>query len=283
MPVKGRRIGAVLGALATLATLAGAPAAAPAVSAHLRPVLGDWEGAGPYGLRLSFRFVRVGHHVLARDLALGLPTSCRSNGDQTWDASATPQVEYIAPGTALHGPFPPLGPAQFELIIPPAARQPFPLTLSGRFSNPRRGMVSVLSPRLGCAHTAWPKTLSFALTAARRVSVADGLWTGTVSGPAGASGTVKIRVVDAGRIETDFSAAYSCPPAIGASGNFEIGPLTNVGFLIEASGAVGGAKGTETVWRAHFASNGVLIGTFVATACGAPTLQPTFTARWTGS
>jgi hypothetical protein len=281
--VKGRRIAAALAAIATLATLEGAPASAQAARSHLQPVLGDWEGTGPYGLRLSFEFVRVGRHVIARDLALGLPISCRSTGNETWDASATPQVEYVAPGTALHGPFPPLGPSQFELIIPPAAKQLVSITMQGRFSSPRRGVISILAPRLGCAHTAWPKTLSFALTAAHRVPVADGLWTGTVTGPAGASGRVKIRVIDGGRIETDFSVSYSCPPAIGTSGNFELGPLATVGFLIEGNGSIGGAQGSETAWNGHFAANGLLTGAFVASACGSPTLRPTFTARRTGS
>ncbi len=278
--MKGRSI--ALAAVATLATLAGAAAAAPAAPHDLRPVLGDWEGTGPYGLRLSFQFVRLGRHVVARDLALGLPTSCRSTGNQTWDASATRQVGYIAPGAAPHGPFPPLGPPQFELIIPPATKQPFPITMRGRFSSPRRGVISIPAPRLGCAHTAWPKTLSFALTAAHRVPVADGLWTGTVAGPGGASGTVKISVIDGGRIETDISASYSCPPGIGASGNFEIGSLATVGFMIAAGGTIGGDRGTETMWSGRFAANGLLSGKFSASACGSPALHLAFTARRTG-
>ncbi|MGH2868756.1 MAG: hypothetical protein ACRDNK_14495 [Solirubrobacteraceae bacterium] len=280
--VNGHSIGAALAAVVTLGMVAGAPAA-PAARADLRPALGDWEGAGPHGLGLSFELVRVGGHEVARDLALGLPTSCRSTGDQTWDASAISRVEYVAPGTALHGPFPPLGQSQFELILPPAKNQRFPLTMPGTFSSPRRGVISILSSQLGCAHTAWPKTLHFALSATRRLPVTDGLWTGTVTGPAGATGTVKIRVIDGGRIESDFAAAYSCPPAIGASGNFEVGPLPTVGFLIEASGAIGAAKGTETFWSGHFGAHGPLTGTFVGSACGSPTLHPTFTARRTGS
>jgi hypothetical protein len=278
--VKGRRICA---ALAAVITLAGAPAVAPAASPHPRTVLGDWEGTGPLGLRMSFQFVPVGRHVVVRDLALGLPASCRSTGNETWDAGATPQVEYVAPGTVLHGPFPPLGPSQFELVIPPKPKQPFPITMQGSFSSPRRGAISILAPRLGCAHTAWPKTLHFTLAAAHRVPVADGLWTGAVTGPPGTTGTVKIRVIDGGRIETDFSTSYSCPPAIGASGNFELGPLATVGFLIEANGSIGGTQGTETAWTGHFAPNGLLAGTFAASACGSPTLHPAFTAQRTGS
>jgi hypothetical protein len=283
--VKSRRVGAVFAAAAGLAAIAGATTAASRPRTPIRPVLGDWEGTGPHGLRLSFKFVRSGGHVVALDYALGLPTGCRSTGSQTWDAGTVPRIEYIPPGSVPPGPFPPLGPTQFEFIIPPTTKQPFPVMMYGKFSSPRRGAVSVASPtRFGCVHTGWPRTLRFALAAARRVRVADGLWTGTVAGPpTGMSGTVKIRVIDGGRIETDFSTSYACPPPNGGGGNFEIGPLPTVGYLIEAKGSIGGAKGTETAWSGRFAADGLLSGQLVAPGCGSPTIRPPFTARRTGS
>jgi hypothetical protein len=248
----------------------------------IRPVLGDWEGSGPLGLRLSFAFVRRGGHVVVADLALGLPTGCRSRGIETWDAGAVPRVEYLAPGTVLHGPFPPLGPRQFEFILPPTKQQPFVAPFLGTFSSSRRGVLWIESPtRFGCPRTGWPRTLRFAVAAARRISVADGLWTGTVDSPAGMAGTVKIRVIDHGRIETDFSAAYSCPPPDGGAGHFEIGPLPTVGYLIGANGSIGATKGTEAVWSGRFAAGGLMRGTFIASSCS-PTLVGGFTAQRTG-
>ncbi len=283
--VNSRRIGAVLAAAAALSTIAGATTAASRPGAPIRPLLGDWEGVGPHGLRLSFGFVRSGGRIVAHHYALGLPTGCRSTGGQTWDASSIPRIGYIAPGSLLHGPFPPLGPTQFEFIIPPAAMHPFPVIMNGAFASPRRGAVSIASPTsLICVHTGWPKTLRFALAPARRVSVADGVWTGTVAGPpTGTTGTVKIRVIDGGRIETDFSTSYTCPPPNGGSGKFEIGPLPTTGYLIEANGSIGGAKGTETAWSGRFAADGLLTGRLLAANCGSPTIHPTFSARRTGS
>jgi hypothetical protein len=282
--VESRRIGAVLAATAALAPSAAPTTAASRALTPIRPVLGDWEGTGPHGLRLSFEFVRSRGHVVALDYALGLPTGCRSTGGSTWTAGTVPRIEYIAPGSVLHGPFPPLGPTQFEFIFPPTPKQPIPVLMNGTFASPRRGVVSIASPtRFGCAHTGWPRTLRFALAAAHRVQVADGLWTGTVAGPpTGITGTVKIRVIDGGRIETDFSTSYACPPPNGGSGNFEIGPLATVGYLIEANGAIGGAKGTESAWSGRFAANRLLSGKLLAPICGSSTIHPTFTARRTG-
>ncbi len=268
-----------------VAAIASAPLAESQARTPIRPRLGDWEGTGPQGLRLSFEFGRRGNHVAVLDLALGLPTGCRSTGSRTWDAGTVPPIEYIAPGTALHGPIAPLGPRQFEFIIPPSAKQPYPVVMNGTFSSARRGVVSVASPtRVGCAHTGWPRTLRFSLTAAHRVSVADGLWTGTVAGPpTGTTGTVMIRVIDGGRIETDFSTSYVCPPPTGGGGSFEIGPLPAVGYLIEANGSIGAAQGTETAWSGRFTASGVLSGTLLASECGSSAVHPTFTARLTGA
>ena len=283
--LRSLRIGAALAAAAALAAVATAPLAAARVRPPIRPVLGDWEGTGPHGLGLSFEFVRRGRHVVVLDYALGLPTGCRSTGGQTWDAEFIPHIAYIPPGQVLHGPFPPLGPTQFELIIAPSAKQPFPVIMDGRFSSPHRGVISIPSPtRFGCTHTGWPRTLRFSLAAAHRVPVADGTWTGTVAGPpAGTAGTVKIRVIDGGRIETDFSTSYSCPPPNAGIGSFEIGPLASVGYLIEANGSIGGAEGTEMQWSGRFAASGLLSGKIIVSDCVPLTDHPTFSARLNGT
>lgn len=266
----------LVGAIGTTAS------AASVAKRPIRPVLGNWEGRGPLGLRLSFAFVRRGRQVVLTDFALGLPTGCRSTGTDTWSAGVVSRVEYIAPGTRLHGPFPPLGRTQFELFLPPTAQNPFEAPFLGTFSSSRRGVLSIESPtRVGCPHTAWPRTLRFALAATRRVPVADGLWTGAVNSPAGVSGTVTIRVIDQGRIETDFSATYSCPPPNGGGGSFEIGPLATVGYPIAADGSIGGAQGTETSWSGRFTSKGVINGTFLAGNCS-PSVVAGFTAQRTG-
>jgi hypothetical protein len=275
----------MIGGLMAGALLAFVVWAAPAASGTqrpIRPVLGDWEGKGPLGLQLSFAFVRTGGGVKVADFALGLPTGCRSEGIETWAAGMVARVEYIAPGTALHGPFPPLGRGQFELILPPTRQQPLPAPFQGTFSSSRRGRLSIESPtRFGCRHTGWPRTLTFALAAAHRVAVTDGVWTGSVGSPAGMSGTVKIRVIDHGRIETDFSTAYACPGPSGGGGTFEIGPLPTTGFLIAANGAIGETKGTEMAWAGRFTANGQISGTFIASACS-PAVEAGFTAQRTG-
>lgn len=75
-----------MGGLMAAALLAFVVWAAPVASGTqrpIRPVLGDWEGKGPLGLRLSFAFVRTGRAVKVADFALGLPTGCRSAGIET--------------------------------------------------------------------------------------------------------------------------------------------------------------------------------------------------------
>jgi hypothetical protein len=283
--VRLRRFGRIAGAVTATAMCACAGwvvADASGAARPIRPVLGDWEGSGPLGLHLSFALTRRGGHVVIADFSLGLPTGCRATGAMTWDVDLQPNVEYIAPGTVLHGPFPPLGPHQFELFLPPTRQQPLRAPFLGSFATARRGTLAVPSPtRYGCRHTRWPRTLRFALRAAARIRVADGLWTGAVTAPAGASGTVSIRVIGHGRIETDFAAAYSCPPPGGGSGEFEIGPLKTVGYLIAADGSIGATRGTQSVWRGRFGAGGLMHGTFDAPSCS-PALHASFTAHRTG-
>lgn len=274
-----RAVGATLAVAIALGAIAnGAPAAARRPR-PVHPVLGDWEGAGPHGLRMSFEFVRHAGQVVVLHLALGLPYGCRSAGNPAWDASAMSKIEYVAPGTVLHGPFPPLGATQFELIVLPTKGSPFPVSMEGSFSSSRHGVLTVPGPSLRCARGGWPRMLRFALAAARRVSVADGLWTGTVAGgPSGASGTVQIRVIDGGRVETDFQAAYTCPPY--GSAHFEIGPLPTVGSFVAADGSITGFG--ITVWSGRFLADRQFDGNFTPIDCGPSSGPYTFTAVRTG-
>jgi hypothetical protein len=250
----------------------------------VRPLFSDWEGSGPHGIGLSFEFVRRGRRAVASDFALGLPTGCRTRGMEAWQAGAIRAVEYIAPGSVLHGPFPPLGARQFEFILPGSASRPFPVIMEGHFSSRSAGNVSLPSPFSSRCHgKGWPATLRFRLRAAHRLPVSDGVWTGAVAGPpAGTDGAVRIRVIDGGRIETDFSASYVCPPPNNSPGGVELGPLPTEGVLIAANGLLGGAPGTETMFRARFAAHGTLHGTFAASGCGTPLIHPTFRARAPG-
>ncbi len=247
-------------------------------------MLGDWEGSGPHGIGLSFEFVRHGRRAVVSDFALGLPTGCRTKGLEAWEAGAIRADAYIAPGSLLHGPFPPLGPRHFEFIIPGSASQPFPLIMNGHFSSRSRGNVSFPSPFSSRCHgKGWPVTLRFRLVAAHRSPVADGVWKGAIGGPpAGTAGGVRIRVIDGGRIETDFSATYICPPPNSSPGSVELGPLPTEGVLIAADGSLGGAPGTETIFRGRFGSHGTLRGMFSASGCGTGLIHPTFRARRAG-
>ena len=277
--VRTRGIGATLAVAAVLGASAVAAAAA-SDPRPIHPVLGDWEGVGPHGVRMSFEFARRAAHVVVLQLALGLPTGCRSPGNPAWDVGATPNAEYVAPGSALHGPFPPLGATQFELVLGPTRAAPFPVLMQGRFSDSRHGALSIPRPVLRCAHGGWPARLRFALAAAQRVPVADGLWTGGLTGPGGAGGTVRIRVIDDGRIETDFQAAYACPS--GGNANFEIGPLPTIGFLIAADGTIGGMIGSNRIWSGRFAANGQIAGNVTPVGCVGSPAPYAFTASRTG-
>ena len=277
------------GLIVLMAVLAAVGVPAPAaraatVAGPIHPAFGDWEGRGPFGLRLSFALVRHGRQAAVTDLALGLPLSCRARGAQVWDAGLLTPVEYLAPGTVLHGPFPPLGPRQFEFFLPPTKSQPFVSPFLGSLSSARRGVLDVPSwTQFRCHRTAWPRTLRFTLTATRRVSVADGLWRGTVTAPAGMSGSVRLRVIAGGRIVTDIAVTYTCPPAQGGTGNWELGPLPTVGYLIAANGSIGGTRATETEWQGRFDDHGGLSGTFAPPPCLTGTgLTPRFTARPAG-
>jgi hypothetical protein len=268
---------AALGAAAHSHVASGASSA----KAAIHPMLGDWEGSGPHGLGLSFEFVRLGRRMALHDVALGLPSGCRSAGNPAWETGAVPGVEFIAPGTVMHGPFRPLGPARFEMIIPSQSADALPVIMLGRFSTASRGTLSILSPKLSCATGGWPKTLRFSIAAEHRVAISDGSWTGNATSTlGGASGTVQIRVIDGGRIETDFQASYTCSD--GHTAGFQIGPLPTTGNLIAADGAIGGIISGETVWSGQFTAGGQLTGTFTSLGCTSSTTY-TFSAAPTRS
>lgn len=251
-----------------------------AASAPIRPVLGDWEGRGPLGLRLSFAFVKHGNKTVVRDMALGLPTGCRSSGQASWTVATEPKLEYAAPGSKLHAPFKALGAKQFFFLLPPTTKSRYPAEIDGTFSDARHGALSIPSPTtVGCTSTGWPKTLRFSLAASRRVSVRDGLWTGSLT-TAQTSGTVAIRVIGGGRIETDFKVAFTCPSG---SGTFELGPLATVGIPIEANGAIDESPTTETVFGGTFGASGTLRGTIASPGCSQQIDKLSFVATRTAS
>jgi hypothetical protein len=281
--VSVRGIAVTLAAFAALTAAARAHAASGASSARaaIHPILGDWEGSGPDGLGLSFQLVRHGRRMAVRDLALGLPSGCRSAGNPAWEAGAVPMVEFIARGTVLNGSLRPLGPAPFEMIIPSTSAGALPVVMLGRFFTPSRGTLSILSPKVECATGGWPKTLRFTIASDHRVAVDDGVWAGSVtSAPGGGTGTVQIRVTDGGRIETDFQASYTCSD--GHTAGFQIGPLPTIGNLIAADGGIGGIISGEVVWSGRFSAGGQLTGTFTSLGCTSPATY-TFTAARTGS
>jgi hypothetical protein len=62
-------------------------------------VLGDWEGAGPDGLPLSFTLVRLHHKLAIRDLTVGDPLLCPGRLAPT---NATPYPECRTSAPARH-------------------------------------------------------------------------------------------------------------------------------------------------------------------------------------
>jgi hypothetical protein len=91
---------------------------------------------------------------------------------------------------------------------------------------------------------------------------------------------VQIRVIDSGRIETDFQASFTCPD--GHTAGFEIGPLPTIGNLIAADGGIGGMISGAMVWSGQFTAGEQLTGTFTSLGCASPTTYA-FTAAPTGS
>jgi hypothetical protein len=247
------------------------------------PALGNWEGAGPHGLPLSFRFVRSNRHVDVRDLVIGFGLSCpakRSNAE-----AVANKAGYIGPGRP--SPFLHLLkiPANGFLINLQGAMTQGS-TLEGRLKSRRQGKLWMSAPRN--TPRCWPrKTDRWRIRRRTRRVVRDGPWSGSVTqtGAPSVSGTVTISVTAGGRELNYFSLSYRCGPEGGGGG------ITTPAYgFIDAGGGFAGpatpqsVNGVPTTWSAHFGADGVLRGTFSNADQCSPTTASTpvtlaFTAR----
>jgi hypothetical protein len=86
------RCGVVVAVVAVVSVLAPTAEAWRARS----PALGNWEGRGPHGLPLSFRFVRSHRHVGVKDLVVGYGLSCPAS--RIHAEAVAYRAGYIGPG-----------------------------------------------------------------------------------------------------------------------------------------------------------------------------------------
>lgn len=265
-----RRTTALTGVFSVLAVMAVLPALAPAAAARRirSPALGNWEGRGPHGLPLSFRFAGRRGHVGVRDLVIGYGLSCppkRSNAETlAYDAG------YIGPGRPS---------AFLKTFKIPANGFLMDLrgatlfgTLEGRLQSRRRGRLSMSAPPN--APRCWPrKTDRWKIRRQKRRVVRDGTWTGSVTQASNqsVSGTVTVGVAADGRELDTFSLSYRCGPQ-GGGGGITTHPAYE---FIGAGGGIAGPPASEVVngvpstWSGHFGTDGVLRGTFsTADLCG---------------
>jgi hypothetical protein len=278
-----RRTTAQAGTLTVLALVAVLPGLTPAASARRirSPAIGNWEGRGPHGLPLSFRFVRSHRHVRVRNLVVGYGLSCpakRSNAETlAYDAG------YIGPGapSAFLKTF--KIPANGFLIDLRGATV-FE-TLEGRLQSRSRGRISMSAPPK--APSCWPrKTDRWKIRRQKRRSVRDGTWAGLVnqaSNPS-VSGTVTVGVAAHGRELDTFSLSYRCGPD-GGGGGVTTHPAYE---FIDAGGGIAGppsrqtVNGVPTTWSGHFGADGTLRGTYttadLCTFASGPVTM-TFSAR----
>ena len=262
--------GAIVALVAVLPALA-ATADARTVRA---PALGNWDGRGPHGLPLSFRFVRSHRHVGVRDLVVGYGVSCparRSSAEAVaYDAG------YIGPGRP--SPF-------LDTFNIPANGFLIDLqgtanfgTLEGRLKGRRRGTLWMSAPT--SAPRCWPqRTDRWKIRQRKRRAVDDGSWTGSVSlaGAASVTGTVSIGVSAHGRELDAFSLAYRCGPQ-GGGGGVTTKPAYE---FIDAAGRFAGppdhqiVNGIATTWSGRFGTDGLLSGTFTTANLCSPTTAST--------
>ena len=241
-----------------------------------RPALGDWEGVGPHGLPLSFVLAKAHRRIVLRGLIVGLPLNCP--GQPTpWVAGAYKTASYGGPGAEPRIRLPGWKPTDVEITA--LNRGEFPLILGGRLLARRHMTLSAgIGPKVP-KHCGWPtKTIVWSVRPARRLAVAAGTWTGTVTVPGG-SGPVTIKVIAAGRLVDELSLQITCTD--GGGGTFRAGPPA--GEFVSAKGAFEG-WGLGRHWVGHFAPNGVLDGTLdTPDLCGqAGQVSGTFTAQRTG-
>jgi hypothetical protein len=247
------------------------------------PALGNWEGRGPHGLPLSYRFVRTHGHVEVRDLVIGYGFSCppkRANAE-----AVTYEAGYIGPGR----PSPFLKtfhiPANGFLIDLQGATT-FG-TLEGRLTRRSRGRLSMSAPK--STPRCWPrKTNRWKIRRRTRRAVRDGTWAGTVTQADDPSitGTLKVGVAAHGRELSSFSLSYTCGPG-GGGGGITTSPAYE---FIDAGGRFAGppshqiVNGVPTTWSGRFGTDRVLRGTFTTANQCSPSTSSTpvtlaFTAR----
>jgi hypothetical protein len=271
---------------AILALVAVVPVLAPtAYARRIRsPTLGNWEGRGPHGLPLSFRFVRSHGHVDVRDLVIGYGTSCpakRANAE-----AVAYEAGYIGPGrpSAFLDTF--NIPANGFLIDLQGATT-FG-TLEGRLRSGRRGKLWMSAPK----HTphCWPrKTNRWEIRRRKRRAVRDGTWAGSVAqmGAPSVTGTVTVGVAAHGRELESFSLSYRCSSQQPGGGGITTSPAYE---FIDVVGGFAGppnhqiVNGIPTTWSGHFGTDGVLRGTFSTANQCSPTsastpVTVTFSAR----
>jgi hypothetical protein len=247
-----------------------APAAAGVVP---RPALGDWEGVGPHGLPLSFVLLNRNHRVALHNLVIGFPLHCASQ-PTPFVAAAYPRSGYSGPGAQPRVRLRGWKPTSIEISA--ITGRGFPLLLDGRLLNRRHATLSMpLSPSTP-KHCGWPsKRVGWSVRPARRLPVASGTWTGSVTVPGG-TGTMTARIIATGRIVDTFEVEITCD----AGGGGSFGSGSPAGEFISASGAFEGWGYAH--WHGRFASDGSVTGSFTsADYCGnsGGQVTGTFTAR----
>jgi hypothetical protein len=238
------------------------------------PALGNWEGRGPHGLPLSFRFVRSHGHVDIRDLVIGYGLSCPAKRSHA--GALAYMAGYLGPGR----PSPFLNtfkiPANGFLIDLQGAMT-FG-TLEGRLKSRRRGKLWMSAPKN--APPCWPrKTDRWKIRRRGRRAVRDGTWAGSVAQPGAPSvtGTLTVGVAAQGRELDSFSLSYRCGPQ-GGGGGITTRPAYE---FIDASGGFAGpatnqsVNGIPTTWSGRFGTDGVLRGTFSTANQCSPTSAST--------
>ncbi len=270
---------------AIVALVAVVPVLAPTADAgRIRsPARGDWEGRGPHGLPLSFRFVGSHGHVGVRDLVIGSGVSCPAT---RFSAEAVAyDAGYLGPGRPspfLHTFHLPAN----GFLIDLRGATTFG-SLEGRLASRSRGTLWMSAPT--DTPDCWPqKTDRWKLRHRTRRSVQDGSWAGSVSLPGAPSitGTVTVGVSAHGRELDEFSLSYHCGPE-GGGGGITARPAYE---FIDAGGGFAGppdhqtVNGVPTTWSGRFGTDGVLNGTFSTANLCSPTtastpLTLTFSAR----
>jgi len=216
-------------------------------------VLGDWEGAGPDGLPLSFTLTRARGRISVGDLTVGDPLFCPGRFAPTL-AFGYPQALYIGPGAPR---LVRINWRPTEIVIRVGMGAPFSPEWDGSLLGPRLMTLSEPAPTNNPPGCGWnSKRLTWRVAPAKRTPVAPGQWTGTVSGPGGA-GTVSVKVAPSGRFVEVFDVEVAC--AGGGGGSSGVGPAA-VGDFISADGTFEDAN-RPAGFEGRFEPGGTLTGT----------------------